>query len=93
MSSLGTVVFHKPFRYHPTGPVFCSLPALTIPGLGKCVGNINFTHECIYTFREEGEKCKRDGEVYTKQVFRNIATNFFLFLFLSLPTDFFFLRQ
>lgn len=79
-----------PIPSYRTSILFSILPALTIPGLGKCVGNINFTHECIYILREEGEKCKRDGEEYTKQVFRNIATNFFLLLFLSFPTDFFF---
>ena len=79
-----------PIPSYRTSILFSILPALTIPGLGKCVGNINFTHECIYTLGEGGEKCKRDGEEYTKQVFRNIATNFFLLLFLSLPTDFFF---
>lgn len=79
-----------PIPSYRTSILFSILPALTIPGLGKCVGNINFTHECIYTLREGGEKCKRDGEEYTKQIFRNIATNFFLLLFLSLPIDFFF---
>lgn len=75
------------FRYHPTEPVFCSLypsSALTIPGLGKCVGNINFPHECIYSWRERG-RVRGMG-------IRNIGTNIFrLPLFLSLSTNFFFL--
>lgn len=71
------------FRYHPTGPVFCSLslplPALTIPGLGKCVGNINFTHECIYIYSSRGRESVKGMERNIRNGYiRNIGTNFFL---------------